>query len=64
VDEARQSIGQVVEGYYGARSVRTVANRLGVDMPIVEQLYQVLYGNLGPRDAVSALMRRPIMAEL
>jgi glycerol-3-phosphate dehydrogenase (NAD(P)+) len=64
VDDARRSIGQVVEGYYGARSVLAVAGSVGVDMPIVEQIYQVLYRHLGPRDAVSALMRRPIMAEL
>lgn len=63
VDDARRAIGQVVEGYYGARSVRLVAGRLGVDMPIVEQLYRVLYEGLSPRDAVSALMRRPINAE-
>jgi glycerol-3-phosphate dehydrogenase (NAD(P)+) len=64
VDDARRAIGQVVEGYYGARSVRLVAGRLGVDMPIVEQLYHVLYRGLSPRDAVSALMRRPINAEV
>lgn len=63
VDEARQSIGQVVEGYYSARSVRTVARRLGVDMPIVDQIYRVLYEQLDVKDAVSALMSRPIMRE-
>lgn len=64
VDEARREIGQVVEGYYGARAVRSVARKLGVDMPIVEQIYRVLYEDLGPPDAVAALMRRPINAEL
>ena len=64
VEEARRDIGQVVEGYYGAESVRLVAGRLGVDMPIVEQIYRVLYEGLAPKDAVAALMRRPIMAEL
>jgi glycerol-3-phosphate dehydrogenase (NAD(P)+) len=64
VDDARRDIGQVVEGYYGARSVRSVAQGLAVDMPIVEQLYRVLYENLSPHDAVAALMRRPINAEL
>lgn len=63
VEEARRAIGQVVEGYYGARSVRRVAERLGVDMPIVEQIYLVLYERLDIEKAVYALMRRPIMAE-
>jgi glycerol-3-phosphate dehydrogenase (NAD(P)+) len=62
-DAARREIGQVVEGYYSAQSVRLVAARHGVDMPIVEQIYRVLYEGLAPRDAVTALMRRPITAD-
>jgi glycerol-3-phosphate dehydrogenase (NAD(P)+) len=62
-DAARREIGQVVEGYYSARSVRVVAGRHGVDMPIVEQIYAVLYEGVAPRDAVAALMRRPITAD-
>jgi glycerol-3-phosphate dehydrogenase (NAD(P)+) len=63
VDDALRSIGQVVEGYYGARAVRVVAARTGVDMPIVEQIYRVIYEGLAPKDAVAALMRRPIIGE-
>jgi glycerol-3-phosphate dehydrogenase (NAD(P)+) len=62
-DAARREIGQVVEGYYSAQSVRFVAARHGVDMPIVEQIYGVLYEGLAPRDAVAALMRRPITTD-
>ena len=62
-DAARREIGQVVEGYYSAQSVRLVAARHGVDMPIVEQIHTVLYEGLAPRDAVAALMRRPITAD-
>jgi glycerol-3-phosphate dehydrogenase (NAD(P)+) len=62
-EAARRDIGQVVEGYYSAQSVRFVAARHKVDMPIVEQIYRVLYEGLAPRDAVAALMRRPITAD-
>ncbi len=62
--QARRDIGQVVEGYFGARSVRLVAKRLDVGMPIVEQIHRVLYEGVSPHDAVAALMRRPVMAEL
>jgi glycerol-3-phosphate dehydrogenase (NAD(P)+) len=62
--DALRSIGQVVEGFNGARAVRRVAARLGVAMPIVEQLYQVLHEGLNPKAAVLALMRRPITPEL
>jgi glycerol-3-phosphate dehydrogenase (NAD(P)+) len=61
---ALRDIGQVVEGFNGALAVHRVAQRLGVAMPIVEQLYKVLHEHLDPRDAVTALMRRPIAHEL
>ena len=64
VAEALREIGQVVEGFNGAAAVHRVAQRLGVAMPIVEQLYKVLHERLDPRDAVIALMRRPIAHEL
>ena len=64
VAEALREIGQVVEGFNGAAAVHRVAQRLGVAMPIVDQLYKVLHEHLDPRDAVTALMRRPIAHEL
>jgi len=64
VADALREIGQVVEGYNGALAVHRVAGRVGVAMPIVEQLYQVLHEGRDPRDAVTALMRRPLAQEL
>ena len=64
VAQALREIGQVVEGFNGALAVHRVALRLGVAMPIVEQLYKVLHEHLDPRDAVTALMRRPLAHEL
>jgi glycerol-3-phosphate dehydrogenase (NAD(P)+) len=61
---ALESIGQVVEGYNGARAVHRVAVQHKVPMPIVEQLNKVLHEGADPRAAVAALMRRPISSEL
>lgn len=61
--EAQREIGQVVEGVLGARAVHAVAERLGVRMPIVDQIYRILYEGVSPETAVRELMRRPIMAE-
>jgi glycerol-3-phosphate dehydrogenase (NAD(P)+) len=61
---ALAEIGQVVEGYFAAQSVHQVAARAGIEMPIVEQIYRVLYEDLDPRDAVGLLMSRPIMSEI
>jgi glycerol-3-phosphate dehydrogenase (NAD(P)+) len=62
--EALRAIGQVVEGYIGARAVHRVAERYKVAMPIVDQLNKVLHEGADPRAAVAALMRRPISSEL
>ena len=62
--DALREIGQVVEGYNGARAVHRVAVRHKVPMPIVEQLNKVLHEGADPRAAVAALMRRPISSEL
>ncbi|MGD8324074.1 MAG: NAD(P)H-dependent glycerol-3-phosphate dehydrogenase [Gammaproteobacteria bacterium] len=56
-------IGQVVEGYLGARAVRDVAHAHNVDMPIIEQIYRILYEGLNPLDAVRELMLRPVSDE-
>jgi glycerol-3-phosphate dehydrogenase (NAD(P)+) len=63
VDAALAQIGQVVEGYLAAKAVRHVAQREGVEMPICEGIYRLLYENLPPQEVVKALMSRPIKAE-
>ena len=53
----------VAEGVRNTRSVRVLAERLGVDMPIVEQMDQVLYAGKEPAQAVRDLMLRSLKAE-
>ena len=58
VQEAIASIGAVVEGYYAIDSARTLAQKVGVEMPITEAAYQVLYEGANPEHMVASLMRR------
>ena len=60
---ALAKIGQAVEGYAAARAIRGVAAGAGVEMPLCEMVYRVLYEGLPAREAVRALMSRPIKAE-
>jgi len=53
----------VAEGVRNTRSVCGLAERLGVDMPIVEQMDQVLYAGKEPAQAVRDLMLRSLKAE-
>jgi len=61
---ALTEIGQAVEGYAAARAIMSVAAHAGVEMPLCEIVYRVLYEQLPPQDAVRALMTRPIRSEL
>ena len=63
-ETAMRDIGQVVEGYFAARAVRDVAHANDVDMPIVEQIYRVLYEGLSAQEGARALLRRPLADEL
>lgn len=63
-DEARQVIGQVVEGAKAAREVLRFAAQLGVDVPITEQIARVISGEIQPVEAVTALAQRPLRPEL
>jgi glycerol-3-phosphate dehydrogenase (NAD(P)+) len=63
VAEAEAEITQVVEGVKAAEAVHRVATHAGVEMPICEQIYRILYQGAEPREAVTALMQRALKAE-
>ncbi len=63
LDRARKEIGQEVEGVASAREIRAKAKSLGVEMPITEQTYRVLYQNLAPAQAVRNLLDREAKSE-
>jgi glycerol-3-phosphate dehydrogenase (NAD(P)+) len=63
VDTAMAEIGQVVEGYRNAAEVHQLAGRHGVEMPICEQVYQVLYEGKNAKEAAMALLSRDRKAE-
>lgn len=62
-EQALAAIGQVVEGYPAAKALHGVAARAGVEMPLCDGVYRVLYEGVPARDAVRALMTRPIKSE-
>ncbi len=58
VQEAQEKIGQVVEGYRNTKEVFALAHRFGVEMPITEEIYQVLYCGKNAREAALTLLGR------
>jgi glycerol-3-phosphate dehydrogenase (NAD(P)+) len=63
VENAMANIGQVVEGYRNTQEVRMLASRVNVEMPIVEQVYQVLYQGKSAQLAAQDLLSRTPKAE-
>ena len=63
VEEAQEEIQQVVEGVKAAKAVHDVAEKLGIEMPIANQVYRILYEGVSPRAAVEALMTRELKPE-
>jgi len=53
-----KELGHVAEGVYTAREVHQLAQRLGVDMPICEAVYRVLYEQLPADKATESLLSR------
>ncbi|WP_019615458.1 NAD(P)H-dependent glycerol-3-phosphate dehydrogenase [Psychromonas ossibalaenae] len=58
IDEAQIEIGQVVEGYRNTEEVYNLAKRVGIEMPICEQIYYVLYQGKSVKDAAMDLLSR------
>ncbi len=62
-DETIKLIGQEIEGISAARETYLLSIKHGIDMPITEQTYKVLYENLDPGVAVHNLLARDQKAE-
>ncbi|KPD24361.1 MULTISPECIES: NAD(P)H-dependent glycerol-3-phosphate dehydrogenase [Idiomarina] len=58
VEQALKDIGQSVEGYRNTKEVVALASRNGVEMPIAEQIYAVLYEGKEPQQAAIDLLSR------
>ena len=61
--EAMKEVGAVVEGYYAAKAAYDLAKKQGIDMPIVEASYKVLYENMSAAEAFPLLLKRQRKAE-
>jgi len=63
IEQARDQIGQAVEGVKTAREAWQLGQKHHVEMPIIEQTYRVLYEGKPPRDAVHDLLGREATSE-
>lgn len=58
LSEAIDKVHMVVEGVNTATAAYNLSKKYGVDAPIIEQAYNILYNGVSPREAVNTLMTR------
>ena len=58
MQEAMDEVQMVVEGVYSARAAKIMAEKYGIDMPIVNEVNKVLFENKTAREAMADLMLR------
>lgn len=59
----QKELGGVAEGYFTARAAYELAKKLGVEMPVTEQVHRILYENRSPQAALKELMGRELKEE-
>jgi glycerol-3-phosphate dehydrogenase (NAD(P)+) len=63
LDEIVGSMKMVAEGIKTTNAAVDLARRYGVEMPIAEQMFQMLHYGLSPREAIQRLMERSLKGE-
>ncbi len=64
IDTILSEMKMVAEGVKTARSVYHLAKKLDVDMPICRKVYEVIYSEKNPQEAVSELLERDLKHEM
>jgi len=62
--KARTQVVKTVEGVYSAGAMLELAHRVGVEVPIIEAVSDVVAGTLSPKDAMTRIMTVSIKAEI
>lgn len=63
MQEAMDEVKMVVEGVYSAKAANSLAQKLGIEVPIIETVNSILFDNLPAKDAVKCLMDREKKSE-
>ena len=63
LEEAKQEVGMTIESIDNIEVAYELAKKYDIEMPIVNAVYGVLYKDINPKDAVTALMTRDKKSE-
>jgi len=63
LNQIQKELGGVAEGVYTAKSAFELSHKSGIELPITEQIFQILYQKCTPREALQSLMKRELKEE-
>jgi glycerol-3-phosphate dehydrogenase (NAD(P)+) len=63
LDTIQKDLGGIAEGVYTAKSAHELAQKAGIELPITEQIYEILYEGKMPKQALESLMGRELKEE-
>lgn len=58
VKAAQTEMEMIAEGYYGTKAIYMVNKKYGVDLPIVDAMYQILYNRKSPKTTIKELTQK------
>ena len=64
IEQTRSQVAKTVEGVASAPAILELAHRVGVEVPIIEAVADVVSGNITPRQALDRLMTVPLEGEI
>ena len=64
MDQARKEVAKTVEGVASASAIEELAHRVGVEVPIIESVSEVVLGKNTPSQAMERIMTVSMAAEI
>jgi glycerol-3-phosphate dehydrogenase (NAD(P)+) len=61
---ARKEVAKTVEGVASAEAIQELAHRVGVEVPIIEVVSDVVKGRITPQEAMTRIMTVSMRAEI
>ena len=58
IEETRKEVGMTIESIDNIEVAKELSDKLNLEMPILNSVYDILYNNLDPKEAVKSLMTR------
>ena len=58
IEETKEEVGMTIESIDNIEVAKSLSQKLNISMPIVDAVYDILYNNLEPNEAVKMLMTR------